>query len=74
MVDDGSEGEKVESNVKKSTTPTVSLSVDEEFRARRSEERKKCNNLPQRYRGYEALMVDNEQTMTGTVPTGKEAL
>lgn len=68
---EGGESEDAKSDVKQTTTPTVPLSVDEEFRARRKEERKKCRNLPKRYQGYEALMVDNEQTMTGAVPTGK---
>ena len=68
---DGSEREQVKSDVKKSATPIVSLSVDEEFRARRREERKRCRNLPKRYQGYEALMVDSDQTMTEAVPTGK---
>ena len=63
---------KVES-VKESKTPlpaaTAVLSVDEEFRARRREEKKRCSHLPEHYRGYEALMVEDDDMMTGAVPT-----
>ena len=60
-------------SVKENKTPLPAaaavLSVDEEFRARRREEKKRCSHLPEHYRGYEALMVEDDDLMTGAVPT-----
>ena len=78
---ESSEGERASSDgdmskpesVKESKTPLPAaaavLSVDEEFRARRREEKKRCSHLPEHYRGYEALMVEDDDLMTGAVPT-----
>ena len=55
-------GRGVKSKHKEEATPNKKpLSVEEEFRARRREEKKRYSNIPQRYHGYEALLNEEEE-------------
>ena len=56
------EGRRVQSGHKTETAPQKKqLSVEEEFRARRREEKKRYRNIPQLYQGYEALLGDEKE-------------
>ena len=66
----GGEESGVQSRHEAGTAPQEKqMSVEEEFRARRREEKNHYSNIPQLYQGYEALLDDEEEEEGRTLPS-----